>query len=150
MLILELNFMFILSMSTSDIEVHSPAEKVRKLVSRVLGTLPSFPCLPLLCFNSFSLTEHQCLGPAAKQAKDWAGHCILSLSVNKICNNELLYEAATEFRLLIRPEKQSCLAWTETNQNRELKFSQGCYLDSLWLTQKLKNPVCRWGAEGLI
>lgn len=88
MLILELNFMFILSVSTSDTEVHSPAERVMKLVSRVLGTLPSFPCLPL----PFSLTERQRLGPAAKQAKDEAGHCVLSLSVNKICNNELLYE----------------------------------------------------------
>lgn len=35
-------------------------------------------------------------------------------------------------------EKQYCLAWAETNQNRELKISQGCYLDSLWLTKKIK------------
>lgn len=76
MLILELNFMFILSMSPSDTEAHRPVE------SNEAGTLPSLPCLPLHCFHSFSLTGRQRPGPAARQAKGWAGHRVLSLSVN--------------------------------------------------------------------
>lgn len=112
--------------------------------------VPSFPRLPFLCFNSSSphwtLSKH--LSPPAKQAKDWAGHRVLpNLSVNKICNDGLLREASTEFRQLVSLEK-SCLAWAETNQNRELRIRVVLLIICSWQQMKESNisPRC-WGSH---
>lgn len=122
--------MLILSTSASDTEVHSPAEKVMRLFCknwfpeylencRVSFACPSSALTPFLLLN-----VSECLGPTAKQAKDSAGHCVLSSSVNKVCSsNGLLSKAGTKFRLLLSLEKKACSAWAETNQNRELKIS---------------------------
>lgn len=93
---LALNFVLVLNTSASDTEVHSPAEKVMKLFCKNwfpedLENCPVFPaCLSSALIPFPSLDPSKRLGPTAEQAKDRAGHGVLSLSVSKICNNGLL------------------------------------------------------------
>lgn len=123
-------------------EAHSPAEKLGELFCKnwfpeclEIAQFPS-PAPPLLQLLSPSLNTGKCLSPLAKQARDWAGHCVLlSLSINKIYNDGLLYEVDTEFRQLVSPQK-SCLARAETNQNRELKIRVVLLIICRW--QKMK------------